>query len=67
MSIDKILIAGSDAVVLAHLGQTVASNGRQFRMPVAFHFTVTDGLITRMHLYEDTFLVVKSLGILDSQ
>ncbi|WP_433512974.1 nuclear transport factor 2 family protein [Nonomuraea sp. CA-143628] len=65
MSIDKILVDGSDAVVLARLGQTVATNGRQFHMPVAFHFTVTDGLIGRMHLYEDTFLVGKSLGILD--
>ncbi|MEV4116247.1 nuclear transport factor 2 family protein [Nonomuraea sp. NPDC049695] len=65
MSIDKILVDGSDAVVLADLGQTVATNGRRFRMPVAFHVTVMDGLIARLYLYEDTFLVAKSLGSLD--
>jgi uncharacterized protein len=64
-AIEKIFVDGSDVVVLAWLGQTVTANGRQFRMRVAFRFTVTDGLIVRMHLYEDTYLVAKSLGTLD--
>ncbi|CAL9667620.1 nuclear transport factor 2 family protein [Streptomyces sp. enrichment culture] len=65
MSIEKTLIDGSDAVVLAQLGQTVAASSRDFRMRVAFHFTVMDGLIVRMHMYEDTYLVAQALGVID--
>jgi ketosteroid isomerase-like protein len=65
MSIEKILADDSDVVALAYLGQTVATNGRSFRMRVAFRFTVVDGLISRMHMYEDTYLVAKSLGALE--
>lgn len=52
-----VVVDGADAVVFARFAHTVVATGRRFETPVAFHFTVVDGKITRMHLYEDTLAV----------
>jgi NAD(P)H dehydrogenase (quinone) len=61
MSVDKILVDGPDAVALGHVASTAKATGRRFSTPEAFRFTVEDGKITRMHLYEDTHLVAEAV------
>jgi ketosteroid isomerase-like protein len=63
--IHKILVDGSDAVVLGRFAHTVKANSRRFDTPVAFHLTVENGQIVRLHLYEDTHLVAKTIGAAD--
>ncbi|NEA34449.1 nuclear transport factor 2 family protein [Streptomyces sp. SID13031] len=58
----KILVDGPDAVILAQFTHTVQANRRRFSTPVAMHLTVENGKLVRMHLYEDTHLVAKSVG-----
>ena len=36
------------------------STGRSYQMPVAMHFQVTDGEITKLYLYEDTLKVAQA-------
>ncbi|HEX4246384.1 MAG TPA: nuclear transport factor 2 family protein [Pseudonocardia sp.] len=55
--IRQILVDGADAVVLGRIAHTTLATGRRYDMPVAFHLTVRDGRIARLHMYEDTYLV----------
>jgi uncharacterized protein len=61
--IHKVLIDGPDAVILGRFTHTMKSNGRRFTTPVALHLTVDNGHITRMHLFEDTYIVAKTAGV----
>ena len=56
-TLDKLVIAGDDAVLFATFTHTAATTGRVFQTPVAMHLTVTDGKIVTMRLYEDTWAV----------
>ncbi|HEY2096912.1 MAG TPA: nuclear transport factor 2 family protein [Pseudonocardia sp.] len=56
-TIEKVLVDGSDAVALGRFAHTVTATGRPYSMLVAFHFTVENGQIVRMNMYEDTYLV----------
>ncbi len=58
-TIDKVVISGNDAVVLAHFQHILVSNGRTIKSPMAMHLVVAEGKIVQMHLYEDTWLVSK--------
>jgi len=58
----QILVDGSDAVVLGRIGHTVKATGRRYDMLVAFHLTVRNARITRLHMYEDTYLVSHAVG-----
>jgi len=60
-TLDKLLVDGSDAVALGRITQMVKANGRRYSMDVAFHFTVEQGRIVRLHLYEDTGLVATTV------
>jgi uncharacterized protein (TIGR02246 family) len=60
--IKRILVDGPDAVILAQFTHTVQATGRRFSTPVAMHLTVEHGKLVRMHLYEDTHLVARSIG-----
>jgi len=53
----KTLVDGPDAVRLGRIAHTVKSTGTRYSMLVAFHLTVAAERITRLHMYEDTFLV----------
>jgi len=55
--LEKMVISGDDAVLLADFTHTVAKNGKRLHTPVALHLTITNGQIVRMHLYEDTLAV----------
>jgi hypothetical protein len=59
-TIDKIVVAGGDAVVLAHFMHIPVSTGRTMQSPMAMHLEVADGKIVKMHLYEDTWVVSKA-------
>ncbi|MCF6470665.1 ketosteroid isomerase [Nonomuraea sp. MG754425] len=61
-TVARILVDGDDAVVLGDLAQTVAATGRSYASPFALHLTVTDGLITRYHIYEDSLTVARALS-----
>jgi ketosteroid isomerase-like protein len=40
----------------------VKANNRTFTKPVAFHLTVENGNIIRLHLYEDTHVVSQAIA-----
>jgi ketosteroid isomerase-like protein len=61
-SLARFLVDGTDAVVLGEIAQTVRATGRSYRSPVALHFTVEDGLITRYHVYEDSLTIARALA-----
>lgn len=56
-TVHNILIDGGSGVVFATIGNASAATGRPFETPVAMHFYVQDGKITRMHLYEVSWAV----------
>ena len=55
------LVDGEDAVVMGHVSQRLKSNGKAFTIPFALHLTVSDGLITRYHIYEDSLTVAEAV------
>ncbi len=55
--LDSIIVLDDDAVIFATFSHTAASTGRTFQTPVALHLAIRDGQITKLHLYEDTWLV----------
>ena len=54
VSVEAVVIDGEDAVIFAVFDHVVAPTGRPFHTDVSMRLTVTDGKVTRMHLYEDT-------------
>ncbi|MEH0935786.1 nuclear transport factor 2 family protein [Micromonospora psammae] len=63
ITFDKVLVDGADAVALGHFTHTAKATGRRFSTPVAFHFTVADGKLVRLHLYEDTYAVSRAMDV----
>ncbi len=60
-SVSGFLVDGKDAVVMGHVSQRLKSNGKAFTIPFALHLTVSDGLITRYHIYEDSLTVAEAV------
>ncbi|MFH9132814.1 nuclear transport factor 2 family protein [Streptomyces sp. NPDC017524] len=60
--IERILVDGSDAVVLGVIRQTARPTGRAYRARFALHLTVADGLVTRHHVYEDSLAVARAFA-----
>ena len=58
--LEKIIIEDNDAVVFARFTHYVKSTGRGFETEAALHFTILEGKIVRMHLYEDTLAVANA-------
>ncbi|MFE3388872.1 nuclear transport factor 2 family protein [Streptomyces anulatus] len=58
--VERILVDGSDAVVLGVIRQTARPTGHAYRARFALHLTVADGLITRHHVYEDSLAVAQA-------
>jgi uncharacterized protein len=56
-TLEKIIVQDNDAVVFAKFTHFVKSTGRGFETEAALHFTILEGKIVRMHLYEDTLAV----------
>ncbi|GIG64336.1 nuclear transport factor 2 family protein [Phytomonospora endophytica] len=61
--LDRILVDGDDAVVLGVTRQTSRATGKSFAAMVAVHMTVTDGKISRYHVYEDSLAVAEAHGV----
>ena len=57
----KILIDGTDAVILGEIRQTVKATGRAYAARCALHLTIEGGVITRYHVYEDSLTVAQAL------
>jgi len=60
-SVSGFLVDGEDAVVMGHVSQRLKSNGKAFTTPFALHLTISDGLITRYHIYEDSLTVAEAV------
>lgn len=60
-TVSRILVDGEDAVVMGYVSQRLKSNGRAFTIPFALRLTVSDGLITRYHVYEDSLTVAEAV------
>ncbi|MFB7258812.1 nuclear transport factor 2 family protein [Streptomyces nojiriensis] len=58
--VERILVDGSDAVVLGEIRRTARPTGRAYRARFALHLTVEDGLVTRHHVYEDSLAVARA-------
>ncbi|MEU4429486.1 nuclear transport factor 2 family protein [Nocardia rhamnosiphila] len=58
----QVLFDGRNAVVLGDIRQTVETTGRPYTALCALHLTVTDGLITRYAVYEDSLTVTEALA-----
>jgi uncharacterized protein len=56
----RIVVDGSDAVVLGELRQTARSTGIAFTSPFAPHLVVENGLITGWVIYEDSLTVARA-------
>ena len=54
VSVEAVVTDGEEAVIFAVFDHVAAPTGRPFHTDVAMRLTVTDGKVTRMHLYEDT-------------
>jgi NAD(P)-dependent dehydrogenase (short-subunit alcohol dehydrogenase family)/ketosteroid isomerase-like protein len=63
ITVQKLLIDGDDAIVLGTISRTIAASLRTFTTPMAMHLTVQDGLIGRLHLYEDTLIVATAFDV----
>lgn len=57
VKIETVVVDGCEAVVFAEFDHVAAPTGRPFHTDVAMRLTVIDGVITRMHLFEDTAAV----------
>jgi ketosteroid isomerase-like protein len=60
--IERVLVDGSDAVVLGEIRQTARPTGRPYRARFALHLTVENGLIVRHHVYEDSLAVARAFA-----
>jgi ketosteroid isomerase-like protein len=57
VDLDAIVVDGDDAVIFSTFAHTVKKNNRPLRNPTAMRLGIDNGLIIRMHLYEDTAAV----------
>ena len=65
--IERILIDGTEAVVLGEIRQTARPTGRAYRSRFALHLTVENDLITRHHVYEDSIAVAQAFDPLAAE
>ncbi|WUI00813.1 nuclear transport factor 2 family protein [Spirillospora sp. NBC_00431] len=58
--VERVLVAGNDAVVFGEIRQTARPTGRSYRSRFALHLTVEGDLVTRHHVYEDSLAVAQA-------
>jgi ketosteroid isomerase-like protein len=58
VTLERVLIDGDHAVVFGTFHRRFTKTGRSFDNPEAMHLQVIGGQIVRMHLYEDTAMVI---------
>lgn len=62
VTVEGVIIDSDEAVIFAAFDHVAASTSRPFHTDVAMRLTVTEGKITRMHLYEDTAAVAAAFA-----
>lgn len=60
IEVERILVDGTEAVVMGEVAHTAKPTGRRYRLRYALHLTVEDGRITRHHIYEDSLAVAQA-------
>ncbi len=60
VDIAAILVDGADAAIIGELGQTLRATGVTYRAAFALYLTVSDGVITRHHILEDSLAVKRA-------
>lgn len=63
VSVEGVLTDGENAVILVVFDHVAAPTGHPFHTEAAMHLTVTNGRITRFHLYEDTAAVAAAFAV----
>ena len=59
--LSALLVDGKDVVATGHVSRRLKSNGEAFTIPFALRLTVSDGLPTRYHVYEDSLTVAQAV------
>ena len=59
-NMQAFLVDGKDAAIFAELGRQFKSSGKSFKMHIAIHIKVENGLITQFYLYEPTKVLEKA-------
>lgn len=62
LDLSQVVVQGSDGIALGRFEYTVRSNGRPFEGQFALHLTITDGLIVRYHMYEDSYALERAIS-----
>lgn len=62
VSVSAVVTEGDESVIFAEFDHVAAPTGRPFHTDVALRLTVSDGAITRMHLFEDTAAVAAAFA-----
>ena len=60
VDIAAILVDGADAAIIGELGQTLRATGVTYRAAFALYLTVSDGVITRHNILEDSLAVKRA-------
>jgi ketosteroid isomerase-like protein len=60
-TVSRVLIDGTEAVLLGDIRQVVKATGKSYTALCALHLTVQDGLIARYAVYEDSLTVTEAL------
>jgi ketosteroid isomerase-like protein len=60
VTVNHVLVSGNEVALFANFQHTVVSNGKTFQTPAAFHLTISNTKISRLHLYEDTLIVSRA-------
>jgi ketosteroid isomerase-like protein len=59
-TVERVLVDGSDAVVLGTIRNVLRRSGTSYRADFALHLTIEGGRIRRYHTYEDSLAVSKA-------
>ncbi len=59
-AVERILADGGVGVALGHFTHKVVATGRTFSSRFALHVTVDGGLITRYHMFEDSYAIAEA-------
>ena len=60
VDIAAILVDGADAAIIGELSQTLRATGVTYHAAFALYLTVSDGVITRHHILEDSLAVKRA-------
>ncbi|RUT72494.1 nuclear transport factor 2 family protein [Flavobacterium cupreum] len=61
LEVQSFLVRGNEVAVFGFVERTVKKNGKHFKMPLAIHITITNNLISKFSLYEETLIIEKVL------